>query len=51
VSIIAGNQWHPSDPQSTHIRLSNASAPTTQIHEGVERLAAAFEAIRQQPSG
>jgi len=46
VSIIAGNQWHPSDPQSTHIRLSNASAPTTQILEGVKRLASALDALR-----
>ncbi len=51
VSIIAGNQWHPSDPQSTHIRLSNASKSTTQIQEGVERLGSALEGLRQRSSG
>lgn len=46
VSMIAGNQWHPSDPESTHIRLSNASAPTAQILEGVKRLGSALEGPR-----
>ena len=49
VSIIAGNQWHPSDPRSTHIRLSNASAPVTQIVEGVRRLGSALDAVRLGP--
>ena len=41
--------WHPSDPRSTHIRLSNASAPVTQIVEGVRRLGSAFDALRLGP--
>lgn len=47
VSIIAGNQWYPSDPPSTHIRLSNASAPTPQIIEGADRLGRAIDALRK----
>lgn len=46
VSIVAGDQWYPSDPQSTHIRLSNASAPTSQILEGADRLNHALNALR-----
>ncbi|MEZ5226323.1 MAG: hypothetical protein R2710_06505 [Acidimicrobiales bacterium] len=38
VSVVAGNQWHPSDQRTDHIRLSNASATLPDIVEGVERL-------------
>lgn len=42
VSIVAGNQWYPSDPQSSHVRISNASATSTQIIDAVQRLAGSF---------
>lgn len=39
VAIVAGNQWHPSDPQSNHVRISNAAATSSQITDAVQRLA------------
>lgn len=39
VSIVAGNEWHPSDRQSNHVRISNAAATASQIADAVQRLA------------
>ena len=47
VATIAGDEWHPGDAPSNHIRLSNAAATPHQIETGVQLFAQALEQILQ----
>ena len=46
VSIVAGNQWFPSDPAPGFVRFSNASATTPQIVEAAKRLRPALATLQ-----
>jgi len=47
VATIAGDEWHPGDAASNHIRLSNAAATPHQIETGVQLFAKTLEQIQQ----
>jgi len=46
VAIVSGTSWHPADSAGSHIRLSIAASPPSQIVEGITRLGQAIETMR-----